>query len=324
LSYRSIDDPLWIVDELAPLVGMGREQRDHQRHRLRRRLRAGDHQHAEMHPGLFVRERLSGSLLEREQGVDGVTRGAGVFPPLARQLRTKAVHLLEGGDSVRGHAAVVGIVSEEALHPVDHRRHVLRGHADQVGSDARCEGHREILDGIEAAHLGPPLEELDGGASHHAFHRGHRARREARLEDPAQLGVLRRVDVVEDRDDGLFPGQYLGRKRPGPGREVNGIGSGRPDVGETSQRPGIVFLHEVGGCFVAQLTVEGMRIGENVIGVGVVVDHRRDTSKRLRRDGRGRRDLTRSAAKLSLPAVSPRRTPPSVTQPSVRRSISRS
>ncbi len=113
---------------------------------------------------------------------------------LVDQLGEVAAHLLDGpGDPAARPAAV----PDHHARPVPEVVLVLARDAEQVADGVDGQRERELVDEVGGALRGEPVDEVVGQLLHPGRELGDPAGRERLADQPAQPGVVRRVDVQQ-------------------------------------------------------------------------------------------------------------------------------
>ncbi len=193
-----VGDHLWMLDELALVIRMLREERPEARQRIRDRVQSRGEQNEADVEHLVAREVLVAGFDSGEQREDVVARRGGAFvqhrvevrvDPLRRLLLDARPFLgqrLRGArseDPVAERDQRVELFPVEPHHPEEHRRREQLG---ELRGEVACAAFDEAIDEVVDPHRDVALEPIDLTG------------REERIEQPAVAKVIRRVDGQRD------------------------------------------------------------------------------------------------------------------------------
>ena len=231
---------LRVVDDPAPLVGVGGEQHGRVAHQLGHRLR----------PGPAEQRGEAGDLVVVEAGLDAVAPVDGDLGQPGEHVVGRAAPLV-GGEGVevadhlehgvlprRGRVHLAGLAVQAEVEPLADLLAFSLGHPEHPRDHLDGERRREVGHDVEPVPLGERFEEAGDDLAHQRLEAGDRPRGEHAADQGPEAVVLGRVH----HDDHPEAADQLGIL--GQGRQVHAVRARQPSpvamgadhVGEARQR----------------------------------------------------------------------------------------
>ena len=209
-----------------------------------------------------------------EQRVRQARAVIGVASRVAHPAGDEGLEVCASARGLLGLSAPVRAAVEEAVDPRPEARSLRFGQSGEPAGDARGQGPREVARGVEAPAGQKRIEEFPRDRSRAGLEGARCRRPETRTHQAPDLGVARRVHLARHAGVGGMAEQQVRGRDAARHRECRALG-GLPDVLEAGQEPGVVFLEVEDRRLGAQARVEGLRVLQGLVAVGIVEAHAR-------------------------------------------------